>query len=80
MGDMIQYVGSLFSGGMIFLMLIMFFAGIGDSAVTQTFYLAVQHYPTMKVAQIMTKSPVTAKQSDTLADVVKLMAKHKSYG
>lgn len=42
MGDMIQYVGSLFSGGMIFLMLIMFFAGIGDTAVTQTFSTVVQ--------------------------------------
>lgn len=42
MGEMIQYVGSLFSGGMIFLMLIMFFAGIGDTAVTQTFSAVVQ--------------------------------------
>ncbi|MEW6510985.1 MAG: hypothetical protein AB1428_08520 [Bacteroidota bacterium] len=42
MGEMLQYVGSLFSGGVIFLMLITFFAGIGETAVTQTFSTTVQ--------------------------------------
>ena len=42
MGDMVQYVGSLFSGGLIFLMLIGFFSSVGQTAVTQTFNTVVQ--------------------------------------
>ncbi|HLC68127.1 MAG TPA: CBS domain-containing protein [archaeon] len=34
----------------------------------------------MKVSEIMTKDPVTAKQTDTIGDIVRLLTKHKISG
>ena len=42
MSELLKYIGSLFTGGIIFLMLITFFSGVSETAVTQTFSTVVQ--------------------------------------